>query len=66
MGPIDVMLWGAVLSEIADGVSRIVETAQRMQRGERVTKEDLIKARQRTVDAIKRLEAAVEANNHGK
>ena len=66
MGPIDVMLWGAVLSEIADGVSRIVETAQRMQRGERVTKDDLIAARQRTVDAIKRLEAAVEAQSNGK
>ena len=65
MGPIDVMLWGAVLSEIADGVARIVDTAQRMQRGERVTKDDLIAARQRTVEAIKRLEAAVEAHNHG-
>ena len=65
MGPIDVMLWGAVLSEIADGVARIVDTAQRMQRGERVTKDDLIAARQRTIEAIKRLEAAVEANNHG-
>lgn len=64
MGPTEVMLWGAVITELAEGVARIIDTAQRMQRGEPVTKEDLVAARQRTIEAIERLEAAVEAQSH--
>lgn len=65
MGPTEVMLWGVVITELAEGLTRIIETTQRMQRGETVTEEDLAAARERTNQAMKRLKAAVESQANG-
>ena len=60
----DVMLWGAVIGELAEGLTRILETAGKMQRGEAVTKADLAAARKRTDEAMDRLTQAVEARDN--
>ncbi len=61
----DVLLWGVVIGQLAEGIARIAEIAQKMQNGEPVTKADLDAARRRTEDAMARLEAAVEARGNG-
>ncbi len=62
LGPAEILLYSQMIMGIAEGVSRIIEVSKKMQNGEQITPEDLAAARQRTDEAMARLEAAVKAN----